>query len=176
MRHLRTLVRPAVLALTLFVGLAATPLPARSQPSETARVPAALLPADRDRIFAFVTTYDTEGLLADPVVQAGLAGLRGLSLDHLKRNLDVHGPVGYSSGLVFVQGNAPHHGGQENAFLGVNLHGGQVCAAFLTQGRIVVFANQSDYNALPDALRDWILMTFAYERTGGGMPQNVDLR
>ncbi|HET7903100.1 MAG TPA: hypothetical protein VFM17_00925 [Candidatus Eisenbacteria bacterium] len=176
MRHHLTVVQPAVFALALFAGLAATPSPARSQPFETARMPAALLPADRDRVFAFVTTYDTEGLLADPVVQAGLAGLRGLPLDHLKRNLDEHGPVGYSSGLVFVQGNAPHHGGQENAFLGVNLHNGQVCAAFLTQGRIVVYANQSDYNALPVALRDWILMTFAYERTGGGMPQNVDLR
>jgi hypothetical protein len=176
MRHLPASLRSAVLAFALLVLPAASPVTARSQPPEPPRAPAALLPADRDRIFAFVATYDSEGLISDPVVQAGLAGLRGLPREHLKRNLDVHGPVGYSSGLVFVQGNAPHHGGQENAFLGVSLHTGEVCAALLTQGRIVVHANQGDYNALPDALRDWILMTFAFERTGGGMPQNVDLK
>lgn len=176
MRHLPASVRSAALALALLMSLAAIHSTARSQPPDSPRADAALLPADRERVFAFVTSFDTEGLLADPVVQAGLARLRGLPLEHLRRNLDVHGPVGYSSGLVFVQGNAPQRGGQENAFLGVNLHTGQVCAAFLTQGRIVVHANQGDYNALPDALRDWILMIFAYERTGGGMPQNVDLK
>ncbi|HSQ60667.1 MAG TPA: hypothetical protein VLT84_09580 [Acidobacteriota bacterium] len=166
------------LTLAAFLALApaAAPSTARSQPSEPIREQPALLPADRDRLFAFVTTLDTEGLLADPVVRAGLAGLRGLPIAHLKRNLGEHGPVGFGSGLVVVQGNAPHHGGQENAFLGVSLESGRVYAGLLTQGRIVVFANQGDYNALPEAVRDWILMIFAFERTGGGMPQNVDLK
>lgn len=130
----------------------------------------------RARLIKFVGSYDCDALLADSLVDAQLGSLLGAELPHLITNIDVKGDIGFNSGMLVIQGNAPHRGGEEHGFIGISTYDGAVCAALLTEGKIVAYGRQSDYYALPYAMREWILATWAYVTLDGGPPPTVVLR
>ncbi len=132
-----------------------------------------LASTDHDRLLAYVNTYDGSRLLADSIVAPQLARLLAGELDHLKRNLDVIGPIGVQSMMLTLSGNAAHAGGEEDGFLGVSLADGAVYACLLTHGAIEVYAASQPYAQLPDAVRHWILYTWASTHVQDGEPPNV---
>jgi beta-lactamase class D len=155
--------------------------PSASTPAPTLAeaTPAGTLPrADHERLLAYAGSYDTEAFLADKLVGPPLARLLGRELAHLKNNINVRGEAMYASGVVYVEGNAPHQGGLEHGFVGIEVHSGTIHAAMLTQGKIVLYSSSRqplDKNALPTALRDWVLKTWAYVSLDGRTPPNVEI-
>jgi hypothetical protein len=131
--------------------------------------------ADRERLMRYVNTYDSDKLLADPIVKPRLAELLGSELAHLKKNLDVRGPIGVVGGMLTLSGNAPHQGLLENGFVGVSLYNGAVYACILSRGRIDVYGREQKYQYLPDAVRDWIVWAWATPQLNGRAPSNVVL-
>ncbi len=97
----------------------------------------------------------------DPAVQARLQGLPTPVRAHLKRNLDVRGPVDLVSCHLVLSGNADHMGGEENAIIDVNLYSGAVTAALLSHGSINIYLDKdptagTGYTAaVPPAVRRW---------------------
>ena len=106
----------------------------------------------------------TTTLEDDPAVRARLERVPASVRAHLKRNLDVRGPVDLVACHLVLSGNAAHMGGEENAILDVNLYSGAVTAALLSHGRIIIYLDQdptagSTYDAaVPVAVRWWAAM------------------
>ncbi|TAN05224.1 MAG: hypothetical protein EPN38_11370 [Rhodanobacteraceae bacterium] len=111
------------------------------------------------------------GLLDAPALAATLARLPGNERLHLKRNLDVSGPIALAGCHLVLAGNAPHMGTEQDAMLDVDLASGTVIAAIHAGGRIDIYvladanASRPDWNALPRALREWAV------RADMGFPQ-----
>lgn len=109
----------------------------------------------------------------DPAVQARLQRLPETVRKHLRRNLEVRGPVDLVGCHLVVRGNAPQMGGAENAILDVNLYSGAVTVANLSKGRITIHLQRdptagSGYYAVPHAVRRWA----AAAATGFSAEQN----
>jgi hypothetical protein len=68
----------------------------------------------------------------NPAVQDWLRHLPASVRVHLKRNLDVRGPVNLVDCHLVLSGNADHMGGEENAILDVNLYSGAISSATAT--------------------------------------------
>lgn len=130
---------------------------------------------DKQRLLAYLDTYAVERFLSDPAIKPQLERMLGSEMYHLKKNIDVHGPVGLTSRMLFVSGNAPHKGGIERGFVGINLNNGTVCAGLFSGGKIKVYAKSIYYPHLPEAIRSWILATRAETKPNGEMPPNVEL-
>jgi hypothetical protein len=134
-----------------------------------------LSPRDKQRLLAYINTYESTKFIADPKIKPQLERLLGQELNHLKNNINVRWPIGVISGILFVSGSAPHLGGEENGFVGIDLNDGAVYAALLTEGKIKVYGKSTMYHSLPDGVRDWILMTWADASLDGKAPPNVEL-
>ena len=160
----KAMIRPCT--LYLFLSL----LVCMPSPSQTK-----LSAQDHQRLMSYINTYNSMKLLADPLVQPQLAHLMGAQISHLKRNLNVAGPIGVSSEMLTFSGNAPHQGMEENGFLGVSLYNGEVYACLLTKGKFEVYGKEKQYNFLPDAVRQWIEATWARLQLGIKDPPNVVL-
>lgn len=130
---------------------------------------------DHQRLISYVNNYDSQKLLADPLVKPQLERLLGPQLSHLKENLNVAGPIGVNDNVLTLSGNAPHMGMEENGFLGVNLYNGEVYVCLLTGGRFQLYSKQTKYEYLPSAVREWIVYMGASLRLNGNMPPNVIL-
>lgn len=77
--------------------------------------------------------------------------------------------------MVYVVGNAAHQGGLEHGFVGIDAYSGYVCAALLTEGKFDVYGAGTDRHAIPIALREWILATWAYVTLDGSIPPDATL-
>jgi hypothetical protein len=150
-------------------------LPVFIQPHE-AFAELKLAAKDKQRLSGYINTYDSEKLVADSMVKPKVEKLLGQEFNHLKKNIEVHGPIGVDSGILFVSGNAPHKGGLEHGFVGINLYDGEVYAALFTDGKIKVYGKETECSRLPDGVRHWILMTWAYINLDGSTPPNLELR
>lgn len=128
---------------------------------------------DHQRLMSYVNTYDSQKLLADPVVKPQLARILGPQLAHLESNVGVHGPLGVDGGGLTLSGNAEHMGGEEEGLVFVDLNSGDVYACLLTNGRFEVYGKQPKFDYLPDAVRHWIVLTWAWVNLKGGQPSNV---
>ncbi|HET7563297.1 MAG TPA: hypothetical protein VFJ87_13045 [Rhodanobacteraceae bacterium] len=109
-------------------------------------------------------------LLATPELATLLQRLPGDEATHLRRNLDVSGPVKLLNCHLVVSGNAPHMGTEQDAMLDVDLTSGTVMAAIHGGGRIDIYvlADHSTtprWDALPRGLREWAV------RADMGFPQ-----
>ncbi|MGA7799293.1 MAG: hypothetical protein WCC36_00645 [Gammaproteobacteria bacterium] len=117
----------------------------------------------------------------DPAVQARLQRLSPAVQAHLKRNLDVRGPVDLVSCHLVISGNADHMGGEENAILDVNLYSGAVTAAILSHGHITVYLDKDPtagpvYDAaVPPAVRRWAAMAATDFHGIGRPPPNTEV-
>ena len=102
-------------------------------------------------------------LLAAPEIAARLARLPQETQLHLKRNLDVSGPVQLVDCHLQLAGNLPHQGGIEGAMFDVDLATGTVIAAIHSGGRIDIYlisdptagAAGATWAALPKTMREW---------------------
>jgi hypothetical protein len=119
---------------------------------------------------SYVNTYDSQKLLDDPMVKPQLARILGPQLTHLESNVGVHGPLGVDGGGLTLSGNAEHLGGEEEGLVFVDLSSGGVYACLLTNGRFEVYGKQPKFDYLPDAVRHWIVLTWAWVNLKGGLP------
>jgi len=136
---------------------------------------APLTEAARGRLMGYVASEDTDAFLADPLVMPHVERLLGNELSHLRQNIDVRGSVAFSSGMLYVVGNAPHQGLEEHGFVGIETFSGRVCAGVFSKGRFEVYGAGSDRDTIPVALREWILATWAYASLEGSIPANARL-
>lgn len=111
------------------------------------------------------------GLLDAPALAAVLQRLPAGERLHLRRNLDVSGPIELAGCHLVVSGNAPHMGTEQDAMLDVDLASGTVIAAIHGGGRIDIHvladpgAPTPRWDALPRGLREWAV------RADMGFPQ-----
>ena len=115
----------------------------------------------------YAGTYQSVQLLAEPAVAAKLKKLLGPELAHMKRNLDVVGPVDLISCDLVISGNAEHQGGEENAIVAIDIHSGAVAAAIMSQGKIAIYADTGKTmagmayeEAVPLAIKDWLAVIY----------------
>jgi hypothetical protein len=100
-------------------------------------------------------------LLENPELSVKLATLMGPELDHLQRNLAVHGYLNLIDCELVVEGNAPHGGGRQNAIVSFNLSWGILTVGMLDNRRIFMWSTRhktrdhSNYSHLPAHVRDW---------------------
>ncbi|HEX5353384.1 MAG TPA: hypothetical protein VFW60_04835 [Rhodanobacteraceae bacterium] len=109
--------------------------------------------------YAGKSIYATH-FLDTPLVAARLAQLPGKTRLHLKRNLDVSGPLKRVDCHLVVTGNAPHMGTEQDAMLDVDLDSGTTIAAIHGGGRIDVYvlaepAAGKPWPSLPRDVRAW---------------------
>jgi hypothetical protein len=161
-----------LLSMLMFMALASNALCAPPAVNSSVKpLPAAA----QKRLLRDVASYTTDAFLADTLVRPHLSRLLGDELPHLRKNIDVRGSAAFSSGMVYVTGNAPHQGGEEHGFVGIDSYSGQICAALLSQGKFEVYGAGMNRSALPVALREWILATWAYVKLDGSLPPTATL-
>ena len=131
---------------------------------------------DKQRLSSYINTYESGKLIADPTVKPQMEHFLGNELNHLKKNIEVHGAIGVISGILYISGNAPHKGGLEHGFLGIDLYSGIVYAVLLTDGKIKVYGKENEYSWLPDGVRHWILVKLAYTNLNGKAPPSLEMR
>lgn len=158
--------QPAVVNLVLIATLMALPSMALAGPRCSGEL---------SRLMTYAGSYEADQLLDDPQVSTALKALLGPELEHLKRNLDVHGPVGLRGCELVLEGNAPHAGGLENGIVSVSIYDGTVSAGILSGGRITIYQNDSDYAAVPIGIKDWIAAVESAFSYRARIPNNATL-
>lgn len=123
----------------------------------------------------YAGTYDTDALLRDPRIRGPLAALVGEALPRLLENLDVRGAVDLVGGWLQISGNAPHHGGEEEAVVCVATYDGRVAAAILSEGKIVAYSGSGSYDDLPICVKDWIPLAASGHRDRMRRPEGVTM-
>lgn len=101
----------------------------------------------------YIGTYRYDAILDDPTVNSALRTLAGADTAHIVANLDVASPIAFVDGNLVLRGNAPHRGGLEEAIMLVKIYDGTVRAALLHDGRMKLFARDSEYVYVPDPLK-----------------------
>ena len=115
----------------------------------------------------YIGTYKYQEIYNDPAVAAKLAKLPVSELEHLKKNLNVMSPIGFSADCLVLEGNAPHQGGEEMARMNVCLHKGEIHIALFSKDEIKIYSETKDYEYLP---RDLLLWTEHVANTKGTWP------
>jgi hypothetical protein len=115
-----------------------------------------------------------KNLLAAPAVAARLKRLPVEVRQHLRRNLDVAGPIDLVGCDLVLSGNAPHRGGEENAIVDVSLYSGAVTVAIHSRGHTDIWLDtdptadtSTPYDAVPRAVKQWAVladMGFPYQK------------
>jgi len=105
---------------------------------------------------AYAGSYESQELLSEPDVTRHLENLPVTVLKHLRKNLNVSGPVDLVSCHLVVTGNAVSGGGNEDAIIDIDLFSGAVVAGLHASIRTDVYAADPDYRHLPIAVRDWL--------------------
>lgn len=132
-------------------------------------------PAESDGLRSYVGSYAVDQLMDEPQVKAELDRIAGGRLTHLRRNLNVVGPVDLVAGWLSVAGNAPHGGTDEEAVLCVRADGNAVHAAILSNQQITVLTAATDYVDLPLCIKDWITLANSGHRDRLRHPANTSL-
>jgi hypothetical protein len=120
--------------------------------------------------YAGKSIYATH-FLDTPLVSERLQRLPEKLHLHLKRNLDVSGPLKRVDCHLVVTGNAPHMGTEQDAMLDVDLDSGTTIAAIHGGGRIDIYVLADPvvaaprWDTLPRNLREWAV------RADMGFPQ-----
>ncbi|MGH8127148.1 MAG: hypothetical protein ACRETC_02120 [Gammaproteobacteria bacterium] len=134
------------------------------------------------RLLTYAGEYKTTQLLNAAVVGDALKRLLGSEFAHLKRNLDVSGPVDLVSCDLIIAGNAPHQGGEENAIIVINVYSGAVAAAILSQSKIAIYADSAKTmagmtyeEAVPLAIKDWLAVIYTKDYFRFHPPANARL-
>lgn len=174
----RTRTRARVVAVVL-AGAVFTGAPALAPAGAPALAPVAPAPACSGRLaplLRYAGTYRGERLLAEQAVAEGLRRLPHAAAAHLRRNVEVAGPVALIGCHLVVSGNAPHRGGVEEAIVDVDVASGRVSAALLSAGGIAIFVHGHRYAAaVPLAIKDWIAVVYTRGYFRSHPPANARL-
>lgn len=127
------------------------------------------------KLVSYAATHDAARLLAEPAVAAQIKRQLGKDAAKLQRNLGVVGPVELRGCALALEGNAPHQGGEEHAYLEVDLFSGEVSAGILSGGRTTLYAGQPRYDFLSASLRDWATVAASGFRYRMAPPPNTRL-
>jgi hypothetical protein len=130
---------------------------------------------DYKRLITYLNTAEIEKFLLDPAVGPKLEIIAGQSFQQVLENIEVNGPIGMVSGVLFVSGIAAHKGLSEHGFVGIDLYTGLVFAALYSEGTIHVYGKTTKFEHLPTCVRNWVLETWAWQALGGRMPPNVNM-
>ncbi len=112
--------------------------------------------AARAMIAKWAGNEDTDAFLRQPAVRAELKELLGAELAHLEHNLNVRGSVDLIGWALYIDGNAPHQGTEEEAVVCVMPPKMTVEAAILSQGTITVYTRAAQYEYTSRCIKDWI--------------------
>jgi hypothetical protein len=133
------------------------------------------LPAeDYERLITYVNNTEIEKFVLDPAVGPKLEIIAGAAFRQVLENIEVHGPIGIDSNILFVSGSARHKGLSEAGFVGIDLYCGHVYAALYSEGTIHVYGKMPKFDHYPKCVRNWVLATWAWMALGGRMPPNVN--
>lgn len=107
----------------------------------------------------YKNTYDHEKVLKEPIVNANIRPLVGDQYKHLQTNLATLFPIELKDNCLILQGIAAHRGGEEEAFILIDLNNKKFDVGLLSNKKIMLFSKTTDYNSLPKLMRDWIADT-----------------
>jgi hypothetical protein len=85
-------------------------------------------------------------------VAAALKALLGARIGALKNNLSVTGPIGRQGAIYYISGNAPHLGGEEQAYVLMDSARKQVQVGLWEKGKLTVYAPPQGRLPVPTAL------------------------
>jgi hypothetical protein len=85
-------------------------------------------------------------------VAAALKALLGARIGALKNNLSVTGPIGRQGAIYYISGNAPHLGGEEQAYVLMDSARKQVQVGLWEKGKLTVYAPPQGRLPVPAAL------------------------
>src|SRR3546814_14001192 len=71
-------------------------------------------------------------------------------------NLTVAGPIDFVGGHLVLRGIAPHQGGEEEAIVLIKIYDGSLRASLLHEGRMRLFAPDSEYRYLPPPPKEFV--------------------
>ena len=81
------------------------------------------------RLKKYVGKYPREMFENEPAIMKRLKVLLGKDYDLLELNMNVQGPIQLKEGVLVMEGNAPHAGGVEDAYLAITLADGKLHCA-----------------------------------------------
>ena len=122
----------------------------------------------------YIGTYNYDAVLSDDEVSEKLTSILGDDLERLKRNLSVHGPIGFNGSCLILTGNAPHSGFVENAYLNICLSRETVDIVLTDEDAIQIYSEKSLFGHLDWMLRSWIFR-FQSEKHFTSMPVDISL-
>ena len=82
-----------------------------------------------ERLKKYIGKYPRELFKKEPAIMKRLSVLLGKDYDLLELNMVVQGPIKMEEGALVMEGNAPHAGGFEDAYLAITLAGGKLHCA-----------------------------------------------
>ena len=105
----------------------------------------------------YVGKYPRQLFKGAPGIVRRLKALLGKNYDLIELNMMVQSPIKLEDGILLMEGNAPHAGGVEDAYLAITLVDGNLHCAIRSDdfgGRVRVFSEDS--KNLPAAIRQLI--------------------
>lgn len=124
----------------------------------------------------YVGKYANDKALRHPTLRRSLVRLIGRDASKLSHYTLVQGPIDMVSGDVVIAGCAPHECPDKAAVVVAQLETGEVHAAILERGEIVVYTRQKTREYLPEGLQDWIRDTVQYQLNELGIRLRVQYR
>ena len=108
------------------------------------------------RLVGLIGTYNNDALLDDPQVKQATRLVVGKDVGLLKENLATRGPIDFIDGNFVLAGQAPHMGGAEEAAIWVKVYDGSVRAVIMHQGKVTIYAKETQYDHLPTQFRSYV--------------------
>lgn len=127
-----------------------------------ATAPVAGTPVEWTNLAGLVDRYpgsysrDNIDLFGKGAVAAALRAALGTKMAVLEENLSTVGPLQREGGLYYVIGNAPHRGGEEQAYVIIDPARRKVQVGLWEQGRLTVFAPGSGRLPEPREVREML--------------------
>jgi hypothetical protein len=119
-----------------------------------------------------VGKYENAAALRNVALRRGLAAIGLRDYRKLNYYTEVQGPIALEGGDITIAGCAPHQCMDKGAGFVVGLASGEVHAAVLEGGFIILYSKVKDYERLPAGLKNWVAGQIESAREfGGPIPQ-----
>jgi hypothetical protein len=122
-----------------------------------------------ERLIPYIGTYKYEQILDDPDVMQALSRLARDQIKIIEANLEVRSPINFEDGNLVLQGNRAHQGMTELAIVEIKIYDGTVRAALRHDGKVFLYADDSEFRYIPWGVRRFVSHGEAFEV----LPENV---
>lgn len=112
----------------------------------------------------YIGSYNYDAILEDSYIKIQLRGMLGDDSIHLKRNFEMHAPIGLYKSYLVLMGNAPKQSENENAILCIDLISSKVTAAISSGNKIKLYSREEKYELLPVPILEWIYIINSGQR------------